>query len=59
MTNEDRIAILKFLDPEDEAMVERIGMEIANEWDGSYSIEQAKRIIAALRRAAGEGEPNA
>lgn len=44
------------LDPGNEELVERVGFELANDVTGNYSVEQAKRIIAALRAHCGEGE---
>lgn len=52
-----RLAVLAFLDPEDEALVERVGMEIADHTTGEYSRGLAQRIIATLRATAQGGQP--
>lgn len=47
-----RAALSAALDENDEDLVSRVGMEIADEVSGNYSEMTAKRIIAALKAAA-------
>ena len=62
MTEEDRAAVLRFLDPEDEAMMDDAGEALIEEYQrqmreaGGWNAGELMRVVVASLRKSAQGE---
>ena len=55
-TETERAAVLRFLDPEDEALVEHVADALESQWGRDDEVRMARNVIAALRSLAEQKE---